>query len=127
MQCRALLALPLDSVSDLVGWRDLGGNQLAVLFLVGHGHLGAGLQAFPSDFSLSASLFSFAGLSVTNCFFLVRLRGSRLGNPAASETASTHLRLSLFNALLAHYQPSIDDFDSLVAIEVLILLRSKSD
>ena len=39
----------------------------------------------------------------------------------------THLRLSLFNALLAHYQPSIDDFDSLVAIEVLILLRSKSD
>ncbi len=42
-------------------------------------------------------------------------------------TTKTHLRLSLFNALLAHYQASIDDFDSLVAIELLILQRSKSD
>ncbi len=32
VQRRALLAMP--RVSDLVGWRDLGGNQLAVLLLV---------------------------------------------------------------------------------------------
>ena len=58
----------------------------------------------------------------------------QLCDPKAEETGRpgfrrlmTHLRLSLFNALLAHYQPSIDDFDSLVAIEVLILLRYKSD
>ena len=38
--------LPLDWVSDLVGWRDLGGNQRAVLILVGHGHFGSWLQAF---------------------------------------------------------------------------------
>ncbi len=46
LEYRALLALPLDSVNDLVGWRDLGGKQLAVLLLEGHHHFGAGLQAF---------------------------------------------------------------------------------
>jgi hypothetical protein len=39
----------------------------------------------------------------------------------------THLRLSLFNALLAYNQSSIDDFNSLGALEVLILVRFKSD
>ncbi len=37
MKYRALPFMPLDSVNDLVGWRDLGGNQLVVLLLEGHG------------------------------------------------------------------------------------------
>ncbi len=58
----------------------------------------------------------------------------QLCDPKAEETGRpgfrrvmTHLRLSLFNALLAYNQSSIDDFNSLGALEVLILVRFKSD
>ena len=65
MKCRALLFMPLDSVNDLVGWRDLGGNQLAVLLLVGHGHFRAGLQALSVRFLAEIDLFEV--LELLNC------------------------------------------------------------